>query len=247
MLDFMDRDDQEMNRFLRRAVKLAAENHLTVTLHGCAQPTGLERTYPNLLTSEGAMNLEYDKWDPVGITPEHELTVVFTRMLAGPMDFHQGSFRSVAQSAFKPRERAPLVIGTPARTLASYVVYQNHLPMVADYPSAYRGHAGTPVLAAIPTTWDDTKVLDAQVGEFVAIARRSGDDWHIGAMTAKARTAKLPLTFLGPGRYTVEEWRDDAKAPQGLSRRAYDVTAADALALDLGAAGGAYVKLAPSK
>src|SRR5262249_10690295 len=159
MLDFMDRDDQEMNRFVRKAVKLAADNQLTVTLHGCPKPTGLERTYPNLLTSEAVMNLEYDKWDPIGITSDHELTVPFTRMLAGPLDFHQGSFRAVKPEAFKPRNEAPLVIGTPARTLASYVVYQNHLSMVADYPSAYRGHPGLPILAAIPTTWDDTKVL----------------------------------------------------------------------------------------
>src|SRR5947208_4150010 len=86
MLDFMDRDDQEMNRLVRKAVKLAAENQLTVTLHGCPKPTGLERTYPNLLTSEAVMNLEYDKWDKIGITPDHEVTVAFTRMLAGPLD-----------------------------------------------------------------------------------------------------------------------------------------------------------------
>ena len=198
MLDFMDRDDQEMNRFVRKAVKLAADNRLTVTLHGCPKPTGLERTYPNLLTHEGVMNLEYDKWDKVGITPDHEVTVPFTRMLAGPLDFHQGSFRTVKPEAFKPRNAAPLVMGTPARTLASYVVYQNHLSMVADYPSAYRGHPGLPVLAAVPTTWDDTKVLDAKVGEYIIIARKSGTEWHLGAMTdGKARTIHVSLRFLG--------------------------------------------------
>jgi alpha-glucosidase len=203
--------------------------------------------YPNLLTHEGAMNLEYDKWDPIGITPEHELTVIFTRMLAGPMDFHQGSFRMVTREAFKPRNEAPLVIGTPARTLASYVVYQNHLSMVADYPSAYRGHPGTPVLAAIPTTWDETKVLDAQVGEFVVIARRSGDDWHVGAMTAKPREIKLPLSFLGGGRHMAKEWRDDAQMPWGLSTRERAVFASGELNLQLEAAGGVYLKLSPLK
>ena len=86
------------------------------------------------------LNLEYDKWDKLGVPPEHELTVPFTRMLAGPLDFHQGSFRTVAVAEFQPRNEAPLIMGTPCRTLASYVVFQNHLPMVADYPSAYRGH-----------------------------------------------------------------------------------------------------------
>jgi alpha-glucosidase len=246
MLDFMDRDDQEMNRFVRKAVQLAAENRLTMTLHGCPKPTGLERTYPNLLTHEGVMNLEYDKWDKTGITPDHEVTVPFTRMLAGPLDFHQGSFRTVNPSAFKPRNEAPLVMGTPARTLASYVVYQNHLSMVADYPSAYRGHSGTPILAAIPTTWDDTKVLDAKVGEYVVIARRSGTTWFVGAMTdSKGRAVDVPMRFLNPGAFAVEVWHDEATAKSGLAVRKTNVTAADSLKLDLAPGGGACVKIVP--
>ena len=243
MLDFMDRDDQEMNRFIRKAVQLAADNRLTITLHGCPKPTGLERTYPNLLTHEAVMNLEYDKWDKIGITPDHELTVPFTRMLAGPLDFHQGSFRTVTPAEFKPRNDAPLVMGTPGRTLASYVVYQNHLSMVADYPSAYRGHPGLPVLAAIPTTWDDTKVLDARVGEFIVIARRSGTTWYIGAMTdGTARTLKVSLKFLGPGPLMSQLWFDDKAADHGLAQRNTQVTATDDLVLDLPAGGGALVQ-----
>ena len=248
MLDFMDRDDQEMNRFIRKAVRLAAANRLTITLHGCPKPTGLERTYPNLLTNEAVMNLEYDKWDKQGIPPEHEVTVPFTRMLAGPLDFHQGSFRTVRPEAFKPRNEAPLVMGTSCRTLASYVVYQNHLSMVADYPSAYRGHPALPVLARTPTTWDDTRVLAGKVGEYIAIARRSGTDWYVGAMTdRKARTLKLPLTFLGPGRYAAEQWVDDARSKYGLSRREATVRATDALTVDLAAAGGAYLRFTRAK
>lgn len=178
MLDFMDRDDQEMVRFLRRALELAAANRLTVTLHGVGAPTGLERTYPNLLTSEAVLNQEYDKWDKLGVPPEHELTVPFTRMLAGPLDFHQGSLRGVPVGEFRPRNEAPLVMGTPCRMLASYVVLQNHLPMVADYPSAYRGHPATRVLAQIPATWDDTRCLAGAVGQYVVIARRHGGEWQ---------------------------------------------------------------------
>ncbi|MBZ0257407.1 glycoside hydrolase family 97 protein, partial [bacterium] len=249
MLDFMDRDDQEMNRFLRQAVQLAAENKLTVTLHGCPKPTGLERTYPNLLTHEGVMNLEYDKWDPIGITPDYEVTVLFTRMLAGPLDFHQGSFRTVKPEAFQPRNQAPLVMGSPARTLASYVVYENHLSMVADYPSAYRGHPALPALAEIPTTWDDTKVLDAEVGEYAVIARQRNGHWYIGAMTDQsARTFKLPLSFLGPGRFTAEEWLDDETAKYGITKkRVENLTANDELVVNLQADGGAYIHLVPTK
>jgi alpha-glucosidase len=246
MLDFMDRDDQEMNRFVRKAVALAAENNLTVTLHGCPKPTGLERTYPNLLTHEGVMNLEYDKWDKTGITADHELIVPFTRMLAGPLDFHQGSFRTVKPAEFKPRDIAPLVIGTPARTLASYVVYQNHMPMVVDYPSAYRGHPALPALVAIPTTWDDTKVLDADVGKLVVLARRSGTDWHIGAMTDQSpRTLRMPLQQLGRTEWNAEMWQDDDAAKAGVVRRDTALNDGDELTLKLGPNGGAYVKLTP--
>ncbi|HSQ76880.1 MAG TPA: glycoside hydrolase family 97 protein [Bacteroidota bacterium] len=247
MLDFMDRDDQEMNRFLRQAVALAARHKLTVTLHGCPKPTGLERTYPNLLTHEGVLNLEYNKWDTVGCPPEHEVTVPFTRMLAGPLDFHQGSFRTVQPDSFTPRMQAPLVMGTACRTLAGYVVYQNHLSMVADAPSAYSGHPALPVLVQIPTTWDDTRVVDGAVGAYLAIARRKAETWHLGVMTDRsARTLSLPLSFLGRGRYTAKLWVDDKKAVYGLLQRDTVVTAMDSIVVDLAPSGGAYMLLTPS-
>ena len=248
MLDFMDRDDQEMNRFLRSAVKLAADNRLSITLHGVAKPTGLERTYPNLFNHEGVLNLEYNKWDKLGCPPEHQALVPFTRMLAGPLDFHQGSFRGVAPEDFKPRDKAPLVMGTPSRTLAGYVVFQNHLPMIADSPSAYADHPALSTLVKIPTAWDDTRVVAEAVGEFVAIARRDGDSWHVGAMTdRKARTLKIPLGFLGPGKYTAEMWVDDAKAKHGLTRREATVSNSEELLLDLAGSGGVYVKFTRTK
>jgi alpha-glucosidase len=123
------------------------------------------------------------------------------------------------------------------------VVYQNHLSMVADSPSAYAGHPALPVLAKIPVTWDDTRVVAESVGEFVASARRAGDVWHLGTMTdRKARTLRVPLKFLGPGRYAAELWVDDAKAKHGIARKEAAVTAADELTVDLAASGGGYVK-----
>jgi alpha-glucosidase len=190
------------------------------------------------------MNLEYDKWDRIGITPDHELTVPFTRMLAGPLDFHQGSFRAVKPAVFQPRNEAPLVIGTPARTLASYVVYQNHLSMVADYPTAYRAHAGLPILAAIPTTWDDTKVIDASVGEFIVIARRSGTSWYVGAMTDRSeREFSFPLGFLREGRFQAEIVTDDETAKNGLSIRRQPVEASDTVQLKLTSGGGGLLRI----
>jgi alpha-glucosidase len=248
MIDFMDRDDQEMVNWQRKLLQKAAENRLTVTLHGVAKPTGLERTYPHLLTSEGVLNLEYNKWDKVGCPPEHQVTVPFTRMLAGPLDFHQGSLRGVSVEEFKPRNEAPLVMGTPSRTLASYVVYQNHLPMVADYPSAYRGHPGLPMLAKIPTSWDDTKALSGRVGEHVVIARRQGADWYIGAMNdRRPRVLDVPLRFLGPGRYRAKIYADDpqGKTAHRLARRTEEVTAQGVLRVQLASAGGYLARLTP--
>ena len=191
---------------------------------------GWSGTYPNLLTNEGVLNLEYDKWDDQGVTPEHELTVAFTRMLAGPLDFHQGSLRGVPLEEFRPRNAAPLVIGTPSRMLASYVVFQNHLPMVADYPSAYRGHPALPVLAAIPTTWDDTRCVAGKVGELIVMARRHRAEWWLGAMgDRKPRELEIPLDFLGPGRFRAEVYRDDLNAAARLSRRTEEVAATDLL------------------
>ncbi|HJT78613.1 MAG TPA: DUF2891 family protein, partial [Gemmataceae bacterium] len=246
MIDFMDRDDQEMVNWQRKLLRLAAANHLTVTLHGVAKPTGLDRTYPNLLTSEGVLNLEYDKWDPLGCSPEHMLTVPFTRMLAGPLDFHQGSFRGVPVGKFRPRNEAPLVMGTPCFALATYVVYQNHLPMVADYPAAYRGHPALKMLVQVPTTWDDTRAVAGSVGEYAVLARRHGADWYIGAMNAgPARSLRTPLTFLGPGRYRAESYADDAAAPYRLSRRTEVVTAETVLEPRLERDGGYFVWLTP--
>lgn len=247
MLDFMDRDDQVMVNFLHRALKTAAANKLTVTLHGVSAPTGLERTFPNLLTNEGVLNLEYDKWDKQGVPPEHELTVPFTRMLAGPLDFHQGSLRGVPPEEFRPRNESPLVMGTPCRMLASYVVFQNHLPMVADYPSAYRGHPALPILAAIPTTWDDTRCLAGNVGEFIVIARRHGSEWWVGAMGGRAsRDVAIPLGFLGNGRFRAERYRDELSAAARLTRRTDDVGPAETLRAALAPSGGLLIRLTPS-
>ena len=244
MIDFMDRDDQEMVNFQRELLQLAADNHLTVTFHGVAAPTGLERTFPNLLNSEAVLNLEHNKWDERGVTPEHDVTVPLTRMLAGPLDYHQGSLRGVRPDQFKPRVAEPLVIGTPVRMLASYVVFQNHLPMMADYPSAYRRHPLTQVLAAVPATWDDTRALTARVGEEVAIARRSGNDWWIGAMTdGNARDVRLSLSFLPPGMFLAEIWRDDPAADFGYRRETRELMPPDELGIRLAEAGGALVRL----
>ncbi len=248
MVDFMDRDDQEMVRFYHEVVAKAAARHLTVVLHGAYKPTGMGRTYPNLLTVEAVMGLEYDKFDGSrGVTPSHELLVPFTRMLAGPLDFHQGGFRYVSEGAFRPRYTGPRVIGTRARTLATYVVYDDPLPMMADAPSAYAGQLGLDFVAAVPTTWDETRVIAAHVGEVLTVARRRGATWYVGTMTdGTARTVDVPLDFLGGGAYTADVYADALDAVPQARRTTRRVTRADVVHVALAPAGGHAMRLTPA-
>jgi alpha-glucosidase len=242
MLDFFDRDDQDVVNFIHEAVALAAKHHLTVTLHNVYKPTGLNRTYPNLMTYEAVLNLEFNKWDPKASTPEHELIVPFTRMLAGPLDYHSGGFRHVSQEDFKPQDVAPLVMGTRARELARYVVYEGYLPMTADFPAAYRGEPGLDVMAGIPTTWDETRLLDGEVGKFITIARRSGDTWYVGSMVGSTeRELDIPLAILGEGEFVASAYADDMSpgaALSSLEATTTTVKATDKITARLKPAGG---------
>src|SRR5688572_30705028 len=168
MVDFMDRDDQEMVRFYHEMAEKAAKHRLTLTLHGAYKPTGMERTWPNVLTYEAVLNQEDNKWQPPdvrGTPPAHNLDVASVRMLAAPLDYHQGGMRSVLPEKYQFRDVAPPVQGTRGHQLAMYVVYQNHLPMLADYPTAYRDQPGLQFLIQVPANWDETRVLHAEVGQ----------------------------------------------------------------------------------
>ncbi len=249
MVDFMDRDDQEMIAFYHEIVSKAAAHHLTVVFHGTSKPTGISRTYPNLLTVEAVMGLEYDKFDgQKGVTASHELLVPFTRMLAGPLDFHQGGFRYVSPSAFHTQYTGPRIIGTRARTLAMYVVYEDPLPMMADAPSSYEGQLGLDFLAAIPTTWDETRSLGGAIGERLTIARRRGTTWYVGTMTdEQARTVAIPLRFLGPGTFIAEIYADDESSLPNAKSVRVRVTAADVVQARLVSAGGHVMRIVPAR
>ncbi|MEX2176737.1 MAG: glycoside hydrolase family 97 protein [Pirellulaceae bacterium] len=255
MIDFMDRDDQEMVRWYHEVAEKAAKHHLTVTWHGAYKPTGMERTWPNVLTYEAALNQEYNKWQPAGVKgtpPAHNLDIAFVRMLAGPLDYHQGGMRSVLPENYQWRDRAPPVQGTRGHQLAMYVVYQNHLPMLADYPAAYRGASGWDFLAQVPTNWDETRVLNAEFGKCLVIARRKQGAWYLGGMTAKeSRTLDLPLAFLADGKFTVELYLDDA-AGDGAARDVNRVTQSkqtvgnsDKLRVEMPTSGGFAARLTP--
>lgn len=247
MVDFLNRNDQEMVNFVNKVVKVAAEHHLDVNFHGIWAPTGLSRTYPNLFNYEGVLNLEYLKWSD-RCTPRHDVTVPFTRMVAGPMDYHLGGFRGSYRSEFKHRSVRPIIMGTRCHQLAMYVVFENPLPMVCDVPDSYIGQPGFDFLREVPTTWDETRVPIGKVGEYIVVARRKGRDWYIGAMTNwTARSVSVPLSFLHSGGYRVEIWADadTSQGPNALIRKKVGMTAKDTLRMQLNSGGGEVVRITP--
>ena len=245
-VDYMNRDDQDMVDYYEKVVRKAAEHRLTVDFHGAYKPTGLQRTWPNLLTREGVMGLEYSKWSE-RITPDYDVTIPFTRMLAGPMDFTPGAMRNAARGKFEARDIAPMAQGTRGHQLAMYVVYESPLVMVSDYPEAYEGQPGLEFIEQVPTVWDDTRVLGGQPGQFVVIARRQGDDWYVGAMTNwEGRDFELPLDFLSEGDYQATIFADGADAATNatsLEIAKKTVKRGDRLLLRLAPGGGAAVIL----
>ncbi|MCP4453089.1 MAG: glycoside hydrolase family 97 protein [Planctomycetes bacterium] len=248
-IDFMDRDDQGMVNFYHRVTKKAAEHHLLIDLHGAYKPTGIRRTYPNLLTREGVMGNEYNKWSD-RVTPDHCLVLPFTRMIAGPMDFTPGGFRHADKASFKiVPEPGPMVYGTRAFQLAMLVVYESPLQVLCDTPYAYRqSPEGLDFLKLVPTTWNETRVINGQVGNYITVARRSGRDWYIGVMTDwTARSLTLPLTYLGTGRFAAQIWRDaEPNESNLLVRSSRHITARDTLQVDLRSGGGCVIRLTPN-
>jgi alpha-glucosidase len=250
MVDFMDRDDQEMVNIQTEILQKAAKHHLHIQFHGAYKPTGINRTYPNELTREGAMNYEYDKWDTI-ITPNADLNIVFTRMLAGSTDYHLGGFRALPVSEFVVQNARPYVMGTRCHMLAMYVVLENYLPMVADYPDAYIGQPGFEVIKKIPGTWDETHVPAAAVDQYVCIARRKKDTWFIGTITNNnAREVSISLDFLPGGKYTAEVYSDAADANENANHLTKEIKTVDnntTLRLVLAPGGGNIIILTRSK
>lgn len=212
-VDFMARADQYMVNYYERVAAAAAERKLLVDLHGAYKPVGLNRKYPNVLSYEGVRGLENDKWSDE-ITPAHDVTLPFTRMAAGPMDFTPGAMINSNKKNFHISFTEPVSQGTRAHQVAMYVMYESPLQMLADNPSNYlRDSICTKFIAQIPVTWDTTIALHGKAGEYVAVARKHGDNWYIGAMTNwTGRSLELPLTFLDNTDYEMLALQDGMNA-----------------------------------
>lgn len=240
-IDFMDRDDQEMVAWYEKITAAAAEHKLMVNFHGAFKTSGFDRTYPNQVTREGILGNEYNKWSE-RVTPEHKLTLPFTRYLEGPADFTPGGFLNRQPAQFKTNVKPTQVQGTRAGELALFVCYDSPVCCVCEHPDNLRDQPGAEFLKIVPTVWDETRVLDGAVGEQLVMARRSGDEWYLGAMTnRRPREIPVKLDFLDRGRWKLKLWHDADDSSENSEHSAVDetlVSAGDTITLKLAPAGG---------
>jgi alpha-glucosidase len=213
-IDFMDRDDQKMVASLYDIAQKAADFKLVLDFHGMYKPTGMQRTYPNVLNFEGVKGMENVKWTPNDDVPHYDVSIPFIRMLAGPMDYTPGAMRNATRSGFHAIGSMPMSQGTRSHQLAMYTVFEAPLQMLADNPTVYmKEQECTDFISGIPTTFDSTVALDGSLGEFVAMARRKNDIWYLGVLNNwNARDISLSLSFLGNGDYEAEIFRDGINA-----------------------------------
>jgi alpha-glucosidase len=220
----------------------AAENHLLVDYHGVFKPTGLQRTYPNVVGYEGVKGLENYKW-AVEDQPRYVVSIPYIRMMAGPMDYTPGAMRNANKENFRPVGANPMSQGTRCQQLAMYVVFEAPLQMLSDNPTTYmKEQECTDFITGVPTTFDGTVPLDGKVGEYVALARRKGETWYVGALTDwNARDLTLEFRFLGAGSYQATVFRDGVNADRDgtdYRKEVIKVSPADTLTLHLAPGGG---------
>jgi alpha-glucosidase len=248
-VDFMQRDDQPVVNWYHRVSREAAERKMLVDYHGAQRPALMTRTWPNLISTEGVRGLEWSKWS-ADANPEHNVTLPFTRMLLGPMDYTPGAMLNATQRSYAQIFERPMSLGTRCHQLAMYVVYESPLQMLADNPSNYlREPEAMEFLAAVPSVWDETRVLDGKIGDYVVVARRSGRDWYVGAMTDwTARELEVDLSFLPEGAFRMTAYRDGVNADRfagDYKREASEVGRATKLKVRLAPGGGWAARIAP--
>lgn len=248
-VDFMDRDDQEMVAFNYRAAETCAKYKLLLDLHGMYKPSGLNRTYPNVLNFEGVHGLENMKWSPESVDQvKYDVTIPFIRQVAGPMDYTQGAMRNAVKGSYFPCNSEPMSQGTRCRQLALYVIFESPLNMLCDTPGNYEREVEcTDFITGIPTVWDETHILDAKLGEYIVTARRKGDSWYIGGITdGVARNLEIDCSFLGDKDYVGDLFKDGMNAHRigkDFKRESVRLNKRDKLKIHLAPGGGFAIRL----
>jgi alpha-glucosidase len=212
-VDFMQRDDQLLINFYHDLARETAKRKMLLDFHGAERPATMTRTWPNLISTEGVKGMEWSKWSTES-NPAHNVALPFTRMFLGPMDYTPGAMLNATKAGFAPINDRPMAMGTRCHQLAMYVVFESPLQMLADSPSNYqREPEAMEFLSAVPSVWDETRVLDAKIAEYVVVARRKGSDWYIGAMTNwTSRDLEIDLSFLPAGSLRMENYQDGVNA-----------------------------------
>ena len=246
-IDFINRDDQQAVGFCERMARIAAENHLLIDFHGVYKPAGIQRTYPNVLNFEGVAGLEQLKWCPEGYDEvTYDVTVPFVRMVAGPMDYTQGAMRNATKKNFHAVGTEAMSQGTRCRQLAEYAIFEAPLTMLCDSPSNYIGEPEcTEFITGFPTVWDETVPLLGEIGEYIAVARRSGETWYVGALTNwDARDLTLDLSFIGNGRMTVfQDGINADRAARDYKKTSAEIPADGIVKIHLAPGGGWVAKI----
>jgi alpha-glucosidase len=239
-IDFMDRDDQQMVNWYHDIIECAADNHLMVDFHGAYKPDGIIRTWPNMITREGVMGNEYYKFSDK-MSPEHNVKLAFTRLLAGQMDYTPGAFLNVTRAQFKNQTPA-VVWNTRAAELSKFVIYESPLTVVCDHPDNILNQPGADFLKIVPTVWDDIKFIGGYPGNYIAIAKRSGDKWFLGVMNnSKGKSVDIKLDFLPQGNYEADTWADTKKSdknPEDIKISKQELKAGDTLKVTMADDGG---------
>lgn len=250
-VDFMDRDDQTIVNFYEKLAIEAAKRKILVLYHGAYKPTGMERTYPNVINREAVQGLEYNKFGK-SCTPDNLAYIPFIRMVAGPMDYTPGAMTNASESDFRAVQARPMSQGTRCNQLALFTVLYAPLEMLADVPTAYQKE---PVileyLSKMPTVWDETVPIDGKVGDFAVIARRNGSTWHVGGITDwTQRTVKVKFDFLSESKYSAEIFTDGANANRNgndYKKITKVISKGEELSIDMAKGGGFAIKLTQAK
>ncbi len=248
-VDFMDRDDQMMVDFHHRGAQIAAKYKMMLDYHGTYKPTGLQRTYPNVINFEGVYGLEQMKWGATNYDQVlYDVTAPFIRMVAGPMDYTQGAMRNASKNNIRSVNSEAMSQGTRCRQLAEYVIFESPLNMLCDSPSNYeREEECTEFIATVPTVWDNTISLNGEIGKYISIARKSGDAWYVGSLTNwDARNLELDLSFLGEGSFKGEVFKDGInadKVARDYKKEVIDIPANKKLPISMAPGGGYVIKI----
>ncbi|CAN5245813.1 glycoside hydrolase family 97 protein [soil metagenome] len=247
MTDFIDRDDQKTVNFYARIAKACADHKIMIMYHGAYPQKGFNRTYPNNITREGVQGSEYNMWSNK-TTPPHDVTLPYTRMLAGSLDYEPLVFNNTTQKQFRNIEGMVMTQGTRSHQLAMFVVYDNPMQIFGGNPSqAWLEPAFTELMGSLPTTWDETNILDGKAGEYIVTARQKGADWYIGAMTDwSARDIDIKFDFLAAGNYKATICKDGVNSERYAADYILTDTIVkknDVLKIHLAPGGGFFLRL----